>query len=234
MRTFTVAFITAFLILTATCSAHEYYADVIIDVADTGTVTVSGISNHESLEEGSYESYTTKNGAHWLLNITTDDIFSDYVYTVRMPSGSAINYLKSSGKILIKHDSDRIILEGVGSDDAFMLVVQYTINLPDYSGYYWLLLIPVIVVFAFIFYKKRPGEKKHKYNPDMLSERQLSIAEALEKNGRPMTQRQLEEALGLPKSSVSRNISSLVKAGILVKHSRGMSNAVWFAENGEE
>jgi uncharacterized membrane protein len=218
--------------LSSADSQGEYYADLVFDVSNTGSVDVSGITNYPLFSEGTHDTYTSKKGEHWLLNISAGEVFTDYVYTVIMPPGSSINYIKASGSIHIR-DSDRIMLEGVGSQEEFFIIVQYSINPPDHSLYMWSLAIPVLfAVLVFVRYRFRGRAAEARYDPSMLSERQLSIIRALEKNGKPMTQRQLEQSLGLPKSSVSRNISTLVKQGILAKHSRGMSNAVWFAENG--
>lgn len=222
----------SFLMILPALSAQPYYADVVFDISETGTVMVSGISNHEMLSEGSYHIYTSKEGAYWLLNVTFPGYFSDYVYEARMPPGGEINYINTSGRISIKQSDGRIILQGFGSG-GFSLMVQYTLNPPDYPGYLWLLLFPVAGIVIVFLYRKMPGKKTRDYSPEMLTERQLSIVRLLEKKGRPMTQKQIEDALDIPKSSLSRNISTLEKAGVLVKKGRGMSNYVWFSERDE-
>ncbi|MBN1896137.1 MAG: helix-turn-helix domain-containing protein [Candidatus Aenigmarchaeota archaeon] len=212
-------------------SSGDYYADLDIDVSNTGHVTISGITNHPELESGTYDIYTSKSGAYWILNITHPEIFADYVYTLYMPSESTINYIRASGSIAIKKGGDRIMIEGVGNHEEFFIVVQYSTDPPDYSGYLWSLAIPALfAVLIAVRYRFRKRHTPRRYDPMMLSKRQLAIVSALEKNGKPMTQHQLEEALSLPKSSVSRNVATLVKSGILTKHSQGMSNSVWFSE----
>ncbi|MFH0956873.1 MAG: MarR family transcriptional regulator [Candidatus Aenigmatarchaeota archaeon] len=227
----------AVVLLPCPAAAQEtYYADVMMEVSADGSVAISGLSNHPGLSAGVYDEYTSKKGSYWLLNITLPGTFSDYVYTLRMPPGSSANYIKSSGRVSIGQEGESVVIEGTGKDIGFSVAVQYTVSPGGYSGYYPLLFIPTIAIIAavlFLFrgklFQKGPAKKKA-YDSRMLAGRQLAIVQTLEKSGKPMTQRQIEQALSLPKSSVSRNISSLVRAGILVRHERGMSNAVWFSE----
>ena len=79
--------------------AEQYYADVTINVDNSGFVTVDGITNHPDLLINNTELYTSKKQSYWLLNITKEDIFSDFIYSLTLPSGSSINYVKSSGSI---------------------------------------------------------------------------------------------------------------------------------------
>ena len=72
------------------------------------------------------------------------------------------------------------------------------------------------------------GEKKESkeawYNKEILIPRQRDIVGVLESHQKPVTQKYLEEHMEIPKSSLSRNIDSLVKRGILNKESNGMTN----------
>jgi uncharacterized membrane protein len=242
-------------IIPATASSQEtYYADVGMQVAENGNVMVSGTANHPGLSAGAHDEYTSKKGSYWLLNVTLDGEFSDYVYTLRMPPGSTVNYIKSSGRVSIGQEGESVVIEGTGKDTEFSVAVQYAISPPGTQAAWWIFPLPVAVTLLIILVwaaarKKRKAKgddmkaagsehayktDKARYNPSMLAERQLAIVRALEAAGKPMTQRQIEQALSLPKSSVSRNISSLVRAGILARHSRGMSNAVWFSEKAEK
>jgi uncharacterized membrane protein len=241
----------AILLLALSCvsSAQEtYYADVQMAVSAAGSVDVSGLSNHPGLSTGVHDEYTSKKGSYWLLNVTVPCTFSDYVYTLRLPSGSSVNYIRSSGRVSIGQEGESIVIEGTGKDTDFSLAVQYSISTPAPAAW-WVFTLPVavtlfIVIVWMLSKRKRKARKagvkpvaadgagleKANYNPSLLTERQLAIVKALEKSGKPMTQRQIEQELSLPKSSVSRNISSLVRAGILSRHDRGMSTAVWFTE----
>ena len=63
-------------------SAENYYADIIIDVDSSGFVTINGITDHPDLLIKNTEMFTSKKQGYWLLNITKDDIFSDFVYVI--------------------------------------------------------------------------------------------------------------------------------------------------------
>ena len=72
------------------------------------------------------------------------------------------------------------------------------------------------------------GEKPARqwYNKDMLPERQRQIVEIIERNKGPVPQKRLETEIGIPKSSMSRNIDSLTRKGIIRKEGKGMSNVI--------
>lgn len=75
----------------------------------------------------------------------------------------------------------------------------------------------------FILYKK-----KRKYNIDYnkLNERQKDIVSFLIKRKGECLQVEIERGLKLPKSSLSRNINSLIKKEIIIKNNVGMSNKI--------
>jgi len=82
---------------------------------------------------------------------------------------------------------------------------------------------------AFLLLRKRiPRRMGRPYDPAALTERQLSIVRFMEKAGKPVSQHDLEKGLGLPKSSLSRNVRTLERMGIIRKTSRGMSNVLEF------
>jgi uncharacterized membrane protein len=58
-----------------------------------------------------------------------------------------------------------------------------------------------------------------------LTERQKEIVNLVSKNKR-ITQKGLQDKLNMPKSSLSRNVESLVKKRILKKEQKGMSNLI--------
>ncbi|MBU2442886.1 MAG: winged helix-turn-helix transcriptional regulator, partial [Nanoarchaeota archaeon] len=53
------------------------------------------------------------------------------------------------------------------------------------------------------------------------------IMRIIEKNKKPITQAALEKILKIPKSSLSRNIDSLVRKDIITKEGKGMSNVLF-------
>ena len=68
-------------------------------------------------------------------------------------------------------------------------------------------------------------ENKVNYDIKNLPERQQEVIKLVEKN-KKMTQKQLEAAMSIPKSSVSRNVQALVIKGILKKEKAGQSNYI--------
>lgn len=205
--------------------SQDYYADVKIDVTSDGFVTIKGETNHPLLKIEKSPEYTQKKGKYWLLNITIDDIFSDYIYELNLPDNAVINYIKTPSLSRIGYE-DGISVIGTGKDKKFFIITQYymTFNKKNKSILLYVLIILLIGIIVYYFYKKK---KKKPYNPDILTERQKQIMKIIEKSKKPVTQAMIEKKTKLPKSSLSRNIESLVRKGILKKESKGMSNVLF-------
>ena len=109
------------IIFSQTGLAQEYYADVDIVVDESGFVTISGLTNHPDLSVQNSQMYTSKKQSYWLLNITTEEVFSSFVYTVRMPDGATINYIKNPDSF--KEESGNIVITGSGEDEPFSVVM---------------------------------------------------------------------------------------------------------------
>ena len=230
------------LLLPIVC-AGDYYADINIDVDDSGFVTIDGITNYPALLIEDTELYTSKNQSHWLLNVTKEEIFSDFVYSLTLPGGSSINYIKSSGSIRIEEDSGKLIVKGFGQNKSFSIVVQYHVEKATGSidvAYISILLIIIIVVLIVVFLvvnkvvKKRADgkkdyeikEEKTGYDFSGLSDRQKKIMDLLIQKNRPLSQTAIQKELNIPKAAVSRNISSLELKGLVEKENIGMSNLI--------
>ena len=117
------------LLLFPTICAEDYYADVEITVDDSGFITIDGITNHPDLLINNTELYTSKKQNYWLLNITKEDIFSDFIYSVVLPIGSSINYVKTSGSMRIEEEHGKLIINGFGQNKTFYIMVQYQVKL---------------------------------------------------------------------------------------------------------
>ncbi len=202
-------------------SAVPYYADVSIIVDEAGAVDVRGTTNYPGLVDG--HSFTSKRGKVWLLNITTDEPLESYVYTVSLPKGASINYIKASGSMRIEDDEGLISIRGAGFSEDMNVVVQYTISEQGSLAIYYLvgglLLAGMVIILTFL---KKPGKK-----PDIshLPKRQQEIIRLVRKHGR-ITQAELEKRLDWPKSSLSRNVESLKRQGLIEKKASGMSNVL--------
>lgn len=230
----------ALLIMSFSTAALDYYADVEISIDEAGTTTFSGITNHPALAAGKTEEYTSKKGSVWLLNISLDEPFSDFVFKVILPENAAISYVKAPSQVRIANLGSRLTITGTGKDEPFSVQVQYTLSsLPTKWGFSelltWFGLPLLLILLGFILFRvgskkeKQPEQRKdsgtgQSYNPDTLTERQKQILDIITGSKGLITQSMIEREIKIPKSSVSRNIDSLVRRGILRKERRGMSN----------
>ncbi|MGM5481188.1 MAG: helix-turn-helix transcriptional regulator [Nanobdellota archaeon] len=239
------------VILSTAISAQDHYGDLEIDVTESGLVTISGLTNAEGLLVNETSEYTSKDGKYWLLNITSDKRFSNLVFTISLPKGSSINYLKVPGFNGVSHTDRSLEISGAASNTPFEILVQYEVNrsmengssgvsLPVILGVALLVLLFVLVILfrKRLFQKQKSGtaesaaeNKEKSYDLERLSERQRIIMELLERNDGSMTQAQLEKQTDMVKSSLSRNIDSLVRKEIIGKERSGMSNIIFIKES---
>jgi uncharacterized membrane protein len=232
------------LSLTSIASAVTYYADISVDLDASGIASISGISNHPLLSEGRNDSLTSKKGAVWLFNLTLppEDIFSDYVYAVSLPQGASVNYVKADS-FRISSGGGRIIVSGSGSARPISVVIQYQMEevseTLDTLYLYGAVAILVVLAALFLYYVLRSGKSSGKkpasepavelkkssipYSPayskyeEVLTDRQKDILAILQEQGKPVNQTLICQRLGLPKSSVSRNIASLADLALVEK-----------------
>jgi hypothetical protein len=116
------------LIISTVPVYSNYYADIEFDVRDDGIVRIQGNSNHPNLANSETSELTSKNGRYWLLNISIDNKFSDYIYQIKLPKYSSVNYLKTPGLSRFEYGNDNLIIIGTGENRTFNVVVQYTIE----------------------------------------------------------------------------------------------------------
>jgi uncharacterized membrane protein len=216
--------------------AEEYYADVTIDVDSSGFVTIDGVTNHPDLLVKNTANYTSKKQSYWLLNITKEDIFSDFVYVLTLPEGSSINYIKSSGFIRIEEIEGNLLVKGFGENESLSIQVQYQIEKSTESfkfDYVFLILIIAIIILViilarFLLKEKTKTEelKDNGYDFKGLNQRQKQIMELLIDRNTPLTQTDIQRELNIPKAAVSRNIRGLEQKGLIEKEQIGMSNLI--------
>ena len=237
-------------LLTSFAAAQEYYADVSFYIKNTGEAQISGTTNYLPFQQDLSQEFTSKVGKYWVVNITTLENFSSAAYSVSLPENAAINYIKSSMTSRITSESGRPVVKGSGENIPFSIIIQYSVDSSQNSinfttlviaGSLALLLILVLVLYKRVVFKEVPErkneihevkkEEEHNvepwYNKELLLDRQKEIVEFIKKqHGKPVTQKLLESQLDMPKSSLSRNIDSLVKKGIISKQRRGMVNVL--------
>lgn len=219
-------------------SAQDYYADVTIDVDASGFVTIDGITNYPNLLENNTDMYTSKKQSNWLLNITKDENFTDFVYALTLPEGSSINYIKTSGSIRIEEFQGKLIVKGFGENEPFLIQVQYQIvritgedfiKFDPISIFLITVIMVLIVILARIFFKEREKTKNIQedgYDFKGLNQRQKQIMKLLIERKTPLTQTDIQRELSIPKAAVSRNIRGLELKGLIQKEQIGMSNLI--------
>ncbi len=230
------------LSLTPSLDALDYYADISIIVDASGFVSIDGRTNYPNLTIQNTEMYTSKQQSYWLLNITKQEVFSDYVYDLTLPKGSSISYMKSSGSIRIEEDIGNLIVRGFGENESLSIIIQYQTEKQENSlfqeniVYFFLLPAIIIVSILLLFLVLRQKTSTGKQIPrditepleDMkgLNHRQKQIMQILHERNIPLTQTDIHKELQIPKASVSRNIRGLERKGLIEKEQIGMSNLI--------
>ena len=226
------------IIYLPTTSAQDYYADVKIDVDSYGFVTIDGTTNYPDLLAKNTEIYTSKKQSYWLLNITKDANFTDFVYVLTLPESSSINYIKTSGFIRIEDEQGKLIINGFGENKPFSIQVQYQIGKQTeeesikFDPVFIFLITVIIVLIAIligIFVKERvkiQDLKEDGYDFKGLNQRQKQIMNLLIDRKTHLTQTDIQRQLNIPKAAVSRNIRGLERKGLIEKEQIGMSNLI--------
>lgn len=226
------------ILLLSSVQAIDYYADINAEIDSSGFVTIEGNTNHPTLLVKDSSLFTSKNQDHWTLNITKQDNFSEFIYSIKLPESSSINYLYSTGTIGIENQGTDLIVKGYGENKPLSIIIQYKTNKEIEST----TMVSIILIILFIlslaisifFYFKKPKiikkEKKKKHNLSSLTERQKKIMKLLIEKNKPTTQAEIQKELKLPKASTSRNINSLELKGLIEKQRAGTTNIIKLAE----
>ncbi len=222
--------------------AVDYYADLIITVDTSGFVSINGLTNYPNLTIQNTEQYISKQQSYWLLNITKQETFSEFVYDLTLPKGSSISYIRSSGSLRIEENLGNLIIRGFGENESLSIIIQYQIEkqaesfIQENIIYFILLpsilLVTLLIIFFYLKEKKTeelPAEASKKELPGELkglNHRQKQIIQLLLERNLPLTQTDIQKELQIPKASVSRNIHGLERKGLIEKEQIGMSNLI--------
>lgn len=229
MKKKALALAIAALLLMPYVYAAGYYADLKVDIDAQDYVTIKGNTNHPSILTESTDKLISKTQGKRLLEIKTQEQFSQYIIELNFPSSTAINYVKSEGLFRIESSIGKLTLVTFAENKPIDIKIQYQIGKSN-NYLYWLLLLPLGAIAAFYLLKrkKKLPEKKEEKQVSMkgLTYRQKQIAELLISKNKPLTQTEIEEELKIPKSSISRNIHTLELKGIIEKEKTGMSNKI--------
>lgn len=210
----------------------DYYADLVIDVRDTGLVRIEGSTNNELLDVEASADFTSKEGRNWLLNISPQGVFGDAVFEIHLPEAATINYLKVPDLLRVEDAKDGIVIVAVAHNQSVQLLVQYQVTPPVVKAFPWLLVIFLFIALslgATLWRIKRQYAQQRAFRSSIahLTHRQRRIILTLKKNKGKMLQSELELKLGWPKSSLSRNVDALVRQGMIEKRQSGMSNMLF-------
>jgi len=219
----------ALILIVCSVSAHEFYADMEIEVNDSGRAFISGTTNYPELNLNESDEFTSKQGKNWIFALDFNEVFTDYVFSIALPENASISYLKAPKDVRIESNSGRIYLKGIGSNQSFYLTVQYSVE-PKKEEFPLILVLggffAVVAGLAALFLLK-PHSEPNAVDKRTLTERQLAIIEFVEENKGAVSQKCAERELGIPKASLSRNIEALLKKGILRKEKKGMTNMIF-------
>jgi uncharacterized membrane protein len=233
------------LALTLPALVSAQYADLTFDIAETGVVTTSGVTDAASLPLGESSVYTAKKGEYWTFNVTSAEVLETFVYEVRLPEGAAINYLNGKGA-RITTDNGAVVVKGAGENAPLAVTVQYSITGAQKNRFGWIPLVVLLLLLGALWFVLRGQKIRMKRERKTLAAtkiqaqtpsylegipaRQQAIVQLLRGAGGTLTQRQIELTLKLPKSSVSRNVEALRRRGIVEKAQLGMTNTVVLGE----
>ncbi|MFW6220225.1 MAG: DUF7343 domain-containing protein [Nanoarchaeota archaeon] len=230
----------------------DYYGNFNLTLTNSGTIYLDSKTNHPLFKIEKTDEFTSKDGKYWILNISVDDVFSDYIYYINFPKGTSINYIKTKSLSRIESTDSGITIIGIGENEKIKILVQYSINgiKSRNINYFNYIILSFIIIFiiSFIlalvinkFFLNRKNivyDKKEniilnnlnykeiiKKKNIILTKRQQLIVDLLKKEN--LTQTQIMNKLNLPKSSISRNINTLEKKGIIIKKQKGISNVIY-------
>jgi len=234
------------IIVFSSLTFSQYYADITINVENNGRVNIEGKTNYEEFAIAkNTQKYTSKKEEYWILNISTKDKFDNFIFELNLPKHSEINYIKTTPTFRIDEKENKIIIIGTGENKPLTLIVQYKTNFITEikeNNYLSYLLITILLAIMLFFgvrmfkFKNNHNDKSNNINNietseegdetkdlTILPERQQDIISILRKKGK-ITQKELEKEMQIPKSSVSRNVQTLVIKGIVKKEQVGVTN----------
>jgi len=121
-----IILILAVLLLALTFAhAEEYYADTIFDIANDGSVTISGTTNHPELTAQTTQKLISKTNGIWTITINPSGKFSEYIYDIILPSGAQLIDTNSPNTNRIDSANDRVRIIGTGEQTTYFVSAKY-------------------------------------------------------------------------------------------------------------
>lgn len=221
------------VLLSSFVYSQEYYADILFDVHSDGIISMKGDSNYVLFQDSNYlNMLTQKQKGVWLFSLSTEEEFSDAIITVKLPPRAVITYLKVPQLSSIEDTNSGIHITSVVEDKPVLILIQYTIapKTPFGLSLLYVYIIGGVMLLAGVYYLYvlyLQFKKKEQQQYAHLTTRQQEILRVIQRQGGLVTQATIEKLLQMPKSSLSRNIDSLVKKEMIEKKVTGMTNTLF-------
>lgn len=191
-----------FSLLISSQAIAATYADIEIKSESDGSLSIDGLTNYEPFISFDATDFLNYDGKHWVLNITTDEVFSDAIYKITLPEDVVVNYLRVPDLLTIDNKNGRMTILGTAHNQKMNIIVQYTAEEKSSSWWVFLILIAIgVSLLTWSYLMKSPNNKSYTYKG--LTPRQKQIFELVVKKPNGITQAEIETITKLPKSSLS-------------------------------
>ncbi len=202
-----------------------YFGDLTIDINQKGEVTITGETDCEELSNlNNVLKFTSIRNNKILVNISSKCFFESISYELMLPKNALVNYFKSSTRYVITSEKERLIIKSSDSSETLEILVQFSTTNENQQNYILFFFITTTIISIIIIIWLVIKQKKSlTIINEELNERQKQIINILLKE-KSISQAELTKRLNLPKSSVSRNVNSLLRKGIIIKEKKTKTN----------
>ncbi len=207
--------------------SSAYFGDLTININQKGEVTTTGETDCKELSNlNNALKFTSVKNNKILVNITSQCFFESINYEIRLPKNTLLNYFKSSTRFVITSEKESLIIKSSDSSKKLEILIQFSTIDTNQQNLFLIIFITTTILLTisslWLFIKQKDSIKTIK---EELSERQKQIIEILFKE-KSISQAELTKRLQLPKSSISRNINSLLRRGIILKEKKTKTNLI--------
>ena len=199
-----------------------FYADTTFYVDGDGSVSVQGSSNHPELTPGVYDNLTSSSNGVDVFSVSINESFSDYLFTVDLPSGAELISVESEASTRIISGGEGLRVRGVAENKPFSVRVEYATEEQQRVTWWPYLVAAVLAGFAGTYWYVRDTWEL----PRDVNDRQRRILVFLHGEGGEAMQSTVADELGFPKSSTSRNLDTLERKGYVDRIDEGNAKTV--------
>jgi len=217
------------IILLIIPAIHASVADLSFVVETDGLVKVSGYTDFpEVVLPNQTYAYTLKDSDFWYFDINYP-VFEKFYFSVVLPKNYKVDNLSTNNNYSITSSNNKITVTGYGLNESLNINLKYSKdpNINHNTNYliylFGVLLLLLISIYSYLFIINNEFKKT---KPDLtyknINQRQKQILDILIKE-KEVSQNKLLKTLKIPKSSLSRNISSLESKGYIEKKKSGLT-----------